>query len=397
MTPEHTGSLCVAGDGGTSMSGKHRMAVPHNRRTGTVAGVTLAASGLVAGSAAAAPADVNWDAIAACESGGNWATATGNGFYGGLQFALGTWRANGGSGMPQNASRTQQITVAQRVLATQGIGAWPVCGSRAGSSTPTRHAITTDRSTTPPRHATPGIPQVPTGPTVDYVVTSGDTLADIATARQVPGGWPELAGINALADADVLAVGQHLKLPAEPTPVIVPPAVTDLVKATGNVVAGITGQPALVVLPTPPAATPPAVAAPVVAPAAFTVKTAGISGGIAARAVTAALSFTGTPYIYGGTTPGKGLDCSGLIQVAFRSAGVSLPRTAAQQATIGQPVPLSQIKPGDALFYRYGPGEITHVALAIGGGMLIEAPQPGQKVSTRKIYTSNLVGVRRLT
>ncbi|SKN09154.1 resuscitation-promoting factor-like protein [Mycobacteroides abscessus subsp. massiliense] len=73
---------------------------------------------------------VNWDAIAACESSGNWAINTGNGFYGGLQFTLGTWRANGGSGMPHHASRAEQIRVAENVLRSQGIGAWPVCGRR---------------------------------------------------------------------------------------------------------------------------------------------------------------------------------------------------------------------------------------------------------------------------
>lgn len=73
---------------------------------------------------------VNWDAIARCESGGNWAIATGNGYYGGLQFTLGTWRANGGTGMPNRAPREEQIRVAENTLHSQGIGAWPVCGRR---------------------------------------------------------------------------------------------------------------------------------------------------------------------------------------------------------------------------------------------------------------------------
>ena len=75
---------------------------------------------------------VNWNAIAACESGGNWGTSTGNGYYGGLQFSEGTWLANGGgqyASTAAGASRSQQIAVAQRVLASQGIGAWPVCGA----------------------------------------------------------------------------------------------------------------------------------------------------------------------------------------------------------------------------------------------------------------------------
>lgn len=73
---------------------------------------------------------VNWDAIAACESGGNWAINTGNGFSGGLQFTPSTWRSNGGSGSAHAASREEQIRVAENVLHSQGIGAWPVCGRR---------------------------------------------------------------------------------------------------------------------------------------------------------------------------------------------------------------------------------------------------------------------------
>ncbi|MGO9032586.1 transglycosylase family protein [Mycobacterium sp.] len=73
---------------------------------------------------------VNWDAIASCESGGNWGISTGNGYSGGLQFTPSTWRANGGSGSPNGSSRAEQIRVAENVLHSQGIGAWPVCGRR---------------------------------------------------------------------------------------------------------------------------------------------------------------------------------------------------------------------------------------------------------------------------
>ena len=83
----------------------------------------------------AAPAfsgGVNWAGIAACESGGSWSANTGNGFYGGLQFTQQTWLANGGGQYAASAnlaSPAQQIAVAERVLASQGIGAWPVCGA----------------------------------------------------------------------------------------------------------------------------------------------------------------------------------------------------------------------------------------------------------------------------
>jgi hypothetical protein len=85
-------------------------------------------------SAPAPSGGVNWSAIAACESGGNWSVSTGNGFYGGLQFTEGTWLANGGGQYASSANLAtpaQQIAVAERVLASQGIGAWPVCGANS--------------------------------------------------------------------------------------------------------------------------------------------------------------------------------------------------------------------------------------------------------------------------
>jgi resuscitation-promoting factor RpfB len=73
-----------------------------------------------------------WDELAQCESGGNWAINTGNGYYGGLQFTLSTWQAYGGSGYPNEASREAQIAVAERVQAAQGWGAWPACAAELG-------------------------------------------------------------------------------------------------------------------------------------------------------------------------------------------------------------------------------------------------------------------------
>jgi len=123
-------------------------------RTGTPRGITSAASAPAAAaapstqapatapsaaqaSAPVAPADTGtpvstWDKVAQCESGGNWATSTGNGFHGGLQFTASTWRSFGGSGMPHQASRTEQIAVAERVLAAQGWKAWPACSHKLG-------------------------------------------------------------------------------------------------------------------------------------------------------------------------------------------------------------------------------------------------------------------------
>ncbi|WP_226864004.1 transglycosylase family protein [Mycolicibacterium baixiangningiae] len=96
----------------------------------TFAGALALAPMALGTGAANADSGVNWDAVAACESGGNWSINTGNGYYGGLQFAMSTWKSHGGSGSPHNASREEQIRVAENVMNTQGIGAWPVCGAR---------------------------------------------------------------------------------------------------------------------------------------------------------------------------------------------------------------------------------------------------------------------------
>ncbi|MFD0526191.1 transglycosylase family protein [Kitasatospora arboriphila] len=92
-------------------------------------------AGLVSAPSASAASASTWDAVARCESGGNWSINTGNGFYGGLQFTASTWRAYGGTAyasQANRASKAQQIAVAEKVLASQGPGAWPVCSRKAG-------------------------------------------------------------------------------------------------------------------------------------------------------------------------------------------------------------------------------------------------------------------------
>ncbi|THJ66721.1 LysM peptidoglycan-binding domain-containing protein [Arthrobacter echini] len=95
----------------------------------------LALTGLALGSAAGAANAVpeeTWDALAVCESGGDWGINTGNSFSGGLQFTESTWTGFGGQGRAQDASREEQIAVAERVLAGQGWGAWPACANQLG-------------------------------------------------------------------------------------------------------------------------------------------------------------------------------------------------------------------------------------------------------------------------
>lgn len=87
---------------------------------------TPASSGTVATS--------TWDAIAQCESTGDWSINTGNGYYGGLQFTISSWNAVGGSGLPSDASKAEQIARAEELLELQGWGAWPECSSQLGLS-----------------------------------------------------------------------------------------------------------------------------------------------------------------------------------------------------------------------------------------------------------------------
>jgi hypothetical protein len=171
-----------------------------------------------------AEAEPDWDAIAACESGGNWHANTGNGYYGGLQFSPGTWQANGGHGSAANASREEQIRVARNVLAGQGIGAWPVCGRRGGGSgggggggggsAPVSH----QQSPAPQSHHSQGHHSQArpsrSNPDGDYVIAKGDTLSGIAAKHKIKGGWRALWQHNKayLPDPDYLVVGQRIRL-----------------------------------------------------------------------------------------------------------------------------------------------------------------------------------------
>ncbi|APE36366.1 transglycosylase [Nocardia mangyaensis] len=103
-----------------------------NRKFTRVLGFAAVAGAMIAvpaGLTTATASANNWDAVAQCESTGNWNINTGNGYYGGLQFSQSTWEAYGGTGYAHNASREEQIRVAENVLAGQGPGAWPTCGA----------------------------------------------------------------------------------------------------------------------------------------------------------------------------------------------------------------------------------------------------------------------------
>ncbi|MFI1440046.1 LysM peptidoglycan-binding domain-containing protein [Streptomyces fructofermentans] len=198
------------------------------RRTAVLAGAALLAPlGMLAAGGGAAAADSGvWDRIAQCESGGNWHINTGNGYYGGLQFSAGTWRAYGGSAYASTAdkaSRAQQIAVATKVQGAQGWGAWPSCSLRAGAiggapaqAAPGKPAAEAAPAKPSKKAAAPDRPARRTGRDAsrgDYTVRSGDTLSGIAARHGTT--WQRIHAANREvigADPDRILPGQRLEL-----------------------------------------------------------------------------------------------------------------------------------------------------------------------------------------
>lgn len=199
----------------TRYQGKHRKPSSTSRNVArfAVAGAVVAAPIAIT---AQANASTNWDALAQCESSGNWATNTGNGFSGGLQFTPSTWEAYGGTQYAENAanaSREQQIAVAEKVLEAQGSGAWPVCSAKIGLSgggtgssynAPARSSEETSspaQSTEPVQHQGR-----------EYTVQPGDTLGKIG--QQFGVDWHELFQRNneIVHDPNLIYPGQRLDI-----------------------------------------------------------------------------------------------------------------------------------------------------------------------------------------
>lgn len=240
-----------------SGKGKHRR--PSKAvRFAAFAGITGAAvaAPLMAATNAGAATAAEWDRVAQCESGGNWAINTGNGYYGGLQFSASTWAAYGGTAYAPTANlatKAQQIAIAEKVLKGQGKGAWPHCGvgltntayngSAAQPAAPAKPKAqpqpkaetkaqpkaaapkqSDDRaSRTETRKAAPAAPAAPKAPAKpktikkgdgEYTVVAGDTLGTIAAQQGVKGGWQKLFQLNKdiIEDADLIYPGQKLHL-----------------------------------------------------------------------------------------------------------------------------------------------------------------------------------------
>jgi nucleoid-associated protein YgaU len=185
-----------------------------------LAGSAITAAGLNE-PAHAMPAGV-WDRVAACESSGNWGINTGNGYFGGLQFAPSTWVEFGGRQYAPRADLAtprQQIEVARRVLAGQGPKAWPVCGKRAkltkanGGATRAPLPKIGPVIRTVPAPVSPN-PSTSRPPHTSYRVQPGDTLSAIAQRLAIPGGWRALWQLNRshVPNPNVIFIGQSLRV-----------------------------------------------------------------------------------------------------------------------------------------------------------------------------------------
>ena len=244
------------------------------RRTAAALAIGGAVAATMSMPAANAVDGATWDALAQCESGGNWSINTGNGFYGGLQFTQQSWNGVGMSGSPATASRAQQIEAGERLLAIQGWGAWPACSAKLGLYGKTGAAPTYTEPTTtvaaqsqtqqtytapaaqvapaaPAAQAAPAAveapaaapvaPVAPAAPAVEapaapaaapaveapvaaapkaaagtYTVVPGDSLSLIAAKLGVAGGYQAIAAANTdiIYNVDLIFPGQVLTIPA---------------------------------------------------------------------------------------------------------------------------------------------------------------------------------------
>ena len=245
------------------------------RRTAAALAVGGAVAATMSVPAANAADSATWDALAQCESGGNWSINTGNGFYGGLQFTQQSWNGVGMSGSPATATRAQQIEAGERLLAIQGWGAWPACSAKLGlygktgaaptytepTTTVAAQSQTQQTYTAPAAQVAPAAPAAqaapaaveapaaapvapaapaaveapaaaPAAPAVEapaaapvaapkaaagtYTVVPGDSLSLIAAKLGVAGGYQAIAAANTdiIYNVDLIFPGQVLTIPA---------------------------------------------------------------------------------------------------------------------------------------------------------------------------------------
>lgn len=319
--------------------GRHKKRTP-NRANKIAASVVVASTGaipLVAFPAGAATSTV-WDRLAECESSGNFSNMDtgGNGHYGGFQFSIATWQSVGGTGNPANATPTEQLLRAKRLLARSGPGQWacaPQAGLTQGLGASQGLSILGAASANTPHTLDAGTDDRDPAdvPTVHhYTVRSGDTLSKIAASQLGSAKkWPTVYRRN----RSVIGSNPNLIFPGQ-----------------RYVIGGK-------------------------APVASAPATTPVTTSKAAAAIAWGKTKLGKPYVFGATGP-NAYDCSGFTQAAWHHAGVEIGRDTYAQNQQNRHVTLASIQPGDLVLWYFsnaGQPAPNHVTMYIGNGQMIEA------------------------
>ncbi|MGP4053833.1 transglycosylase family protein [Mycobacterium sp. 4D054] len=208
------------------MSGRHRKPASSAVNVAKIAftGAVIGGGGIALAGQAGAATDGEWDQVARCESGGNWAINTGNGYQGGLQFAPSTWSGHGGGEFAPAAhlaTKEEQIAVAERVLASQGKGAWPTCGGPLSAATP-RNVVDEPPAPVAPVGLDGMLPPPP--PPLDPFAPPAPPAPAPFDALAAPAPLPPAPEVLPPAPAPIDPLSAPAPMPPAPEPAPAPPA-----------------------------------------------------------------------------------------------------------------------------------------------------------------------------
>ena len=278
------------------------------------------------------------------------------------------------TGARRYRQRSAVIAASSGLVVTMGLPAAAVAAPQADEAGPSTAAL--PAAPAPVESATTVIDVAPTAQ-VDLAM--GQTASvDSSEAERREAAAAAAAAARAEVDRVAAQAAQAARASATSTALASRAAAPQVSRSTDRGTGGAVATAAVVATP---GAAAPVAAAPAAAPSA--------SGG---GAIAIGQRYTGVPYVYGGTTP-SGFDCSGFVQYVYRQMGISLPRTAAAQASAGRRVSASEARPGDIVSFTGG-GGVYHNGLYVGNGQMLDAPRTGKSVGVRSIWSTSVTFTR---